>query len=142
MFDFNMVGPGLALAFGCIGSSLGCQIAASACLSVMSQTDEGHGKLIAMSTAPASQSIFGFILMLLMKNAILSGSFSPLSGVFLGIGCGSALAISAVAQGKICAAGIYLSLKKPENYGKAWAPIGVIESFALFAFVFSLLILY
>ncbi|RDB31618.1 V-type ATP synthase subunit K [Candidatus Similichlamydia laticola] len=137
-----MVGPGLALALGCIGSSLGCQIAAAACLSVMTQTDEGHGKYIAMSAAPASQSIFGFILMLLMKNAILAGSFSPVSGVFLGLGCGLALAISAVAQGKICASGIYMSLKKPENYGKAWAPIGVIESFALFAFVFSLLIMY
>jgi V/A-type H+-transporting ATPase subunit K len=37
---------------------------------IMSRVEENHGTFIGMSAAPASQSIYGFVLMLLMKNAV------------------------------------------------------------------------
>ncbi len=139
--DFNMVGPVLVLAIPSIGSCIGCYIAGSASHAAMSITEEGHGKFIGMSAAPASQSIYGFVLMLMMKQAILSGALSPISGIAMGLFCGLAMLASAVFQGRVCATGIQASVKQPSVYGKCWASIGIIESFALFTFVFSILLL-
>lgn len=139
--DFNMVGPVIALGLSAIGSSVGCYIAGAASHAAMSKTEEGHGKFIGMAAAPSSQTIYGFILMLLMSKAIVSGSFSPISGIAMGIFSGSAIMASAILQGKVCATGIQASVKQPAIFGKCFAAVGIIESFALFVFVFSILLL-
>ena len=139
--DFNMVGPVIALGLSAIGSCIGCYIAGAASHAVMSRVEEGHGKYIGMSAAPASQSIYGAILMLLMSKAILTGALSPLSGIAMGIFAGSALMLSAVFQGMVCATGIQASAKQPSIFGKCFASVGIIESFALFTFVFCILLM-
>lgn len=139
--DINMVGPVIALALSAIGSSVGCYIAGAASHAVMSRVEEGHGKYIGMSAAPASQSIYGFILMLLMSKAIVAGTFSPISGIAMGLFSGTAIMLSAIFQGKVCATGIQASAKQPAIFGKCFASVGIIESFALFTFVFSILLL-
>ncbi len=139
--DFNMAGPAIALGLSLIGSSIGCYIAGAASHAAMSRTEEGHGKFIGMSAAPSSQSIYGFLEMLLMSKAIQAGTLSPLSGVFIGLFAGGAIMLSSIYQGKVCATGIQASLKEPSIFGKCFAAIGIIESVSLFAFVFSLLIM-
>jgi V/A-type H+-transporting ATPase subunit K len=139
--DFNMVGPALALGLSCFGSAVGCGIAGMASHGVMARVEEGHGKFIGMSAAPSSQSIYGFILMLLMSQAIDAGTLSPLSGIGIGAASGAAIMASAIFQGKCCATGIQASAKQPAIFGKCFAAVGIIESFALFAFVFALLIM-
>jgi V/A-type H+-transporting ATPase subunit K len=64
-----------------------------------------------------------------------------MSGLAIGAASGSAIMISAIYQGMVCATGIEASLKQPSVFGKCFAAIGIIESFALFAFVFALLIM-
>jgi len=139
--DFNMVGPALALGFSCLGSAVGCGVAGMASHGVMSRVEEGHAKFIGMSAAPSSQSIYGFILMLLLKMSIEAGTVSPLSGIAIGLASGVAIMISAIFQGKCAASAIQASAKQPAIYGKCWVAIGIVESFALFAFVFALLIM-
>lgn len=139
--DFNMAGPVIALGLSAIGSCIGCYIAGAASHAVMSRVDEGHGKFIGMSAAPSSQSIYGAILMLLMSKAILTGTLSPLSGVVMGLFAGSALMLSAIFQGMVCATGIQASAKQPSIFGKCFASVGIIESFALFTFVFCILLM-
>lgn len=139
--NFNMAGPALALGLSSIGSSIGCGIAGEASHAAMARVEEGHGKFIGMAAAPSSQSIYGFILMLLMARSIQAGTLSPMSGVALGFSSGLAIMLSAIFQGKVCASGIQASVKQPAVFGKCFAAIGIIESFALFAFVFSLLIM-
>ncbi|GAB4237950.1 MAG: ATP synthase subunit C [Chlamydiales bacterium] len=138
--DFNMVGPALALGLSAIGSSIGCGIAGMASHAVMSRVEEGHGKFIALSAAPSSQVIYGFILMLLMSRAIEAGTLSPLSAIAIGIGSGAAIMVSAIYQGRVCASGIQASARQPSIFGKCFASVGIVESFALFAFVFALLL--
>ena len=135
------LGPAISLGLGCIGSSVGSYIAGMASAAAMARTEEGHGKYIAMASAPSSQCIYGFILMLLMYGKIQAGTLSPMSAVFVGLFAGLAFLFSAIYQGKVCAAGIQASLKQPAVYGKCFAAIGILESFALFALVFSLLII-
>lgn len=139
--NFDVIGPVLVLGLACIGSSIGCGIAGMASHAVMARIDEGHGKIIGMSAMPSSQTIYGFILMLLMNNAIKEKTLSPLGGIGIGISVGFALLFSAVLQGKCCATGIQATAKQPGVYGKCFAAIGIVESFALFAFVFALLLL-
>lgn len=137
----NIVGPALVLGLSSIGSSIGCAIAGMASHGVMARIDEGHGKMIGMSAMPSSQMIYGFILMLLMQGAIKDGSISALEGIAMGLAMGLAFFTSSVMQGKCCATGIQASAKKPAIYGKCFAAVGIVESFALFAFVFALLLL-
>jgi V/A-type H+-transporting ATPase subunit K len=139
--NFDMIGPALALGLSAIGSSIGCGISGMASHAVMSRVEEGHGKFIGMSAAPSSQTIYGFILMLLMSRAIQAGTLSALSGIGIGLGAGSAIMLSAIFQGMVCATGIQATAKQPAVFGKCFASIGIIESFALFALVFSLLII-
>ncbi|MDB6081953.1 MAG: ntpK [Chlamydiia bacterium] len=137
----NQLGPMLSLSLGLIGSSIGCYTAGLASHAAMARTEEGHGKFIGMAAAPSSQSIYGFILMLLLYGRIKGGELSPIAGIFVGLLAGLAFAASAIYQGKVAAAGIQASVKQPAVYGKCFAAVGILESFALFALVFSLLII-
>jgi V/A-type H+-transporting ATPase subunit K len=49
--------------------------------------------------------------------------------------------VAAIYQGKACVSAILAVAKKPALFGKTFVAIGIIESFALFAFVFALLLL-
>ena len=138
--EIDMIGPAIAMGLGCIGSSIGCGIAGMASHGVMTRVDEGHGKYIAYSAIPASQSIYGFILMILMKNAIRNGTLSAIGGIGIGLFVGLAIMTSSIFQGKCAATAIQASAKQPAIYGKTGAALGIIESFALFAFVFAILL--
>src|SRR3989338_10394314 len=139
--DYAMVGPALVLGLACIGSSIGGGIAGMASHGVMSRVEENHGVFIGMSAMPSSQSIYGFVLMLLMKNALKAGTLSAMSGIGIGLSVGLALLASSTYQGMCAASGIQASAKNPAIIGKCYAALGIVESFSLFAFVFALLLL-
>lgn len=139
--DFAMVGPALALGLGCIGSSIGCGIAGMATQAVMSRVEENHGAFIGMSALPSSQSIYGFVLMILMKGKLDSGSLSPLSGIGIGLVIGLALMFSSIYQGMCAASGAQAAAKQPAILGKCFISLTIIEAFSLFAFVFSIIIM-
>ena len=139
--DYAMVGPALALGLGCIGSSIGCGIAGMASHAVMSRVEENHGAFIGMSAVAASQSIYGFVLMILMKSSIVAGTLSPLSAIGIGFASGLALLVSSVYQGMCAASGIQAAAKQPAILGKCFAALGIVESFSLFAFVFALILI-
>ncbi len=139
--DIDMIGPAIVLGLGCIGSSIGCGIAGMASHGAMTRVEEGHGKFIGLSAAASTQSILGFILMVLMKNAIKAGTLAPLGGIGIGLFVGLALLVSAAFQGRCAATAIQATAKQPAVFGKAFLAIAIVESFAIFAFIFGLLLL-
>lgn len=139
--SFAMIGPAIVLGLACLGSAIGCGIAGMASHGVMARVDENHGKFIGMSALPSSQSIYGFVLMLLMKNAIVANTLSAWNGIGIGVFIGLAIMLSAIYQGMCAATGIQASAKQPAVYGKCLAALGIVESFSLFAFVFALLLI-
>jgi V/A-type H+-transporting ATPase subunit K len=139
--NFDMIGPAIVMGLGCLGSAIGCGIAGMASHGVMTRVDEGHGKFIALSAIPSSQSIYGFILMIVMRGAIVGGTLPPLSAIGIGLFVGIAIMTSAIYQGKCAVTAIQASAKQPAIYGKTIAALGIVESFALFAFVFALLLM-
>jgi V/A-type H+-transporting ATPase subunit K len=139
--DFTMVGPGIVLGLGCFGSAIGCAIGGMASHGVMTHVEEGHGKFIGLSALPSSQAIYGFVLMILMADRIRGEALSALNGMGIAIPVGLAIMISAIYQGKVVATAIQASAKQPAIFGKCAAAAGIVETFALFAFVFALLII-
>ncbi len=139
--DFAMIGPAIVLGLSCLGSAVGCAIPGMASHGAMSRVDEGHGKFIGISAMPSSQSIYGFVLMILMKNALQAGTLSPLSGIGIGLSIGLAIMVSSIYQGMCAATAIQACAKQPNIFGKTFAALGIVESFGLFAFVFGLLLL-
>lgn len=141
MIDVAMIGPVLVLALGCIGSAIGCGIGGMASHAVMSRVDENHGKFIGISAMASSQSIYGFVLMILMKSSLENGSLSAYNGIGIGFSVGLALLVSSIYQGKCAASAIQAAAKNPAILGKTFAALGIVESFSLFAFVFALILI-
>jgi V/A-type H+-transporting ATPase subunit K len=106
----------------------------------MTRTEEGHGKFIALSAVASSQAIYGIIESILMRNAIVAGTLSAWGGIGIGFFVGMAFLFSAMYQGDCAATAIQASAKQPALFGKTVAALGIVESFALFPFVFSVLL--
>jgi V/A-type H+-transporting ATPase subunit K len=141
MPELNLVGSALSIGLSCIGSAIGCWISGAASHAAMGRTDEGHGKFIALSVAPSTQMIYGFLLSRDIAAAVQGGGLSPYSALAFGLLAGLAICLSAIYQGKVAATGIQASLKQPAVFGKTFLIVGVIETTALFAFIFSRLLI-
>lgn len=125
-------GCAFAIGIPAIGSAIGVGIAGAVSHGAMAKVDEGHGKFIGISAAPSSQTIYGLILMFVLLPKVKDAGVACL---FIGIFCGLAIMISAIYQGKVAATAILGSTKKQEIFGKCFAAVGMVESFAIFALV-------
>ena len=138
MDGLGLAGCAACLGLASIGSSIGCYVAGATSHGAMAKVDEGHGKFIGMSAAPSSQTIYGIVLMFVRLGKIGLGQGTAILAI--GIFCGAAMMVSAILQGRVAGTGIQASTKKPEIFGKCFAAVGIVESFALFAMVGGLII--
>lgn len=132
------IGVFAPVALGAIGSVVGCTRAGQAAVGALLETESGHGRYIGISAMPSSQTIYGIVVMLSLNRPLDLGN-AP--GVFaIGTLVGLALMLSAFGQGSACASAINVSKNKPEVFGLSLAPAAVVEGFAVFAFVFALVL--
>jgi V/A-type H+-transporting ATPase subunit K len=87
---------------------------------------------------PSSQVIYGIVVMFTLQRSVVPENATGLFGI--GILAGLALMFSAIFQGKACASAIHASKTKPEIFGLSLAPAAIVEGFAVFAFVFALVL--
>ena len=127
-----------AMALGAIGSIIGCAIAGQAAIGAMVDTESGHGRFIGVSVMPSSQIIYGIVVMFTLQRDVTPETAPALFGI--GILAGLALMFSAMRQGQACASAIHASKTKPEIFGLSLAPAAIVEGFAVFAFVFALVL--
>ena len=125
-------------ALGAIGSIIGCARAGQAACGAMLDVESGYGRFIALSALPSSQIIYGIVVMFALNREVTTESAPGLFAV--GILCGLALLASAAFQGRCCASAIVATKTKPEVFGLSAAPAAIVEGFAVFAFVFALVI--
>ena len=121
---------------GAIGSILGCAIAGQAAIGAMLETDGGYGRFVGISAMPSSQVIYGIVVMFTLERPVTVENGGALFGI--GLFCGLALMLSGLWQGRACASAIAAAKDKPEIFGLALAPAAIVEGFAVFAFVFAL----
>ncbi len=127
-----------AMALGAIGSIIGCSIAGQAAIGAMVDTESGHGRFIGVSVMPSSQIIYGIVVMFTLQRPVTPDTAPALFGI--GMLAGLALMFSAMRQGQACASAIHASKIKPEIFGLSLAPAAIVEGFAVFAFVFALVL--
>lgn len=126
------------LALGAIGSMVGCARAGQAAIGALLETESGHGRFIGVSAMPSSQTIYGIVVMLTLSREVTVENAPGMFGI--GLLAGLALMVSAFSQGSACASSISASKSKTEIFGISLAPAAVVEGFAVFAFVFALVL--
>jgi V/A-type H+-transporting ATPase subunit K len=126
-------------ALGAIGSILGCTRAGQAACGAMLEVESGYGRYVGISALPSSQTIYGIVVMFTLSAREVTIDSAPgLAGI--GILAGVALLMSGMMQGACCASAINVSKSKPEVFGLSIAPAAIVEGFAVFAFVFALVV--
>lgn len=146
---FGQLGLGLILGLGGMGSALGIGAAGRAAAGAWAKEGKEGKNLnfsyIILLGMPLSQTIYAFVLMLLLANSYYYAEdvMAANAGALLGIGlaCGLAELFSAWMQGLIGAAAVRCM---SESEGKGFAfliiAMGIAETVGLFAWIFLFLV--
>jgi V/A-type H+-transporting ATPase subunit K len=139
MFNFGLFGAAVVLGLAAIGSSIGLGIAGQATIGAWKRCYMNNKPapflLIAFAGAPLTQTIYGFLLMNVMKNS----QKDPWFLLGLGIASGAAIGMSAVAQGKASASGSDALGETGKGFSQYITIVGLCETVALFVMVFGMI---
>jgi V/A-type H+-transporting ATPase subunit K len=126
------------VAFGALGSAIGVAIAGQAAIGAMLETDGGYGRFVGAAAIPSSNVIYGIVVMFALQRGVTAEN----GGALFAVGglLGLALLYTGVWQGRALASAIAASKSKTEIFGLALAPAAIVEGFAVFAFVFALVL--
>lgn len=141
-----MLGVGCAVIPAGFGSAIGIRIAAQVASGALSEDPKNFAKYLMLVTLPGTQGIYGFIMgfLVIMKSGLLKMpllAISPEVGMQFLLAClpvGFAGFISAIHQGKVCAAGIEWVSKQPESTGQALIYAVLVEFYAILGLLASL----
>ena len=126
------------VALASIGSAIGCTRAGKAACGAILEVDGGYGRYIGLSVLPSSIVIYGIVIMFTLNRPVGTETAPGLFAV------GSLIAVAlffiGILQGECCAAAINASKGKPEIFGLSVTPAAIVEGFAVFAFVFALIV--
>jgi len=146
----GQLGFALPLGLGAIGSALGVGAAGRAAAGAWAkEAKEGKSMnflYVALTGMPLSQTIYGFVLMLVVLKGQMYGNaeLSANAGAFFSIGlaCGLGELFSAWMQGVIGAAGIRaMSEADGKPFTFTIIAMGIAETVGLFAFVFMFMMM-
>ena len=144
----SLLGAAAAAFLAGIGSSIGVGLAGQASTGVIGEDPEKFGKVMLLTALPGTQGIYGFVIafLVLLKLNILGGDIPTVTtaqGWQLFFAClpvAIAGMLSAVHQGKVCAAGVQMTAKRPEESGKALILGVFVEFYAVLGFLASFLV--
>lgn len=143
-----LLGAALAVALPCMGSAKGVGIVGEASSGLLSENPTMFGKALALQALPMTQGIYGMVAAFMVLNTIgIFGTPIDLTvsqgAYFLMAALPIALAgfYSAVRQGRVAAAGVNLLSKRPGELGKAITSAALVETYAIFALLISLLMI-
>ncbi len=151
MFDFfnslftgynaALLGAALAVALPCVGSAKGVGKVGEAATGLLTEDPNKFGKVFLLLALPSSQAIYGLVTALLIFFAA-TPSLSVSDGFYY-LMAALPIAIagyaSAIMQGRVAATGVSLIAKRPDHSGKALLNAAMVETFAIFALLVSLL---
>jgi len=153
---FALIGVGISVGLGAIGSSFGVAHVAKVGAGLLSKEPEKFPLVITLAAIPSTQALFGLLFgfIVLIKTGLLTGApvemfLNPQTGWLYGLAylaaslpVGLAAAVSGNFQGQVAAAGIKIVAEKPQNLSQAIVLAALIETFAIFGLVVSLLIVF
>jgi len=139
----------LAAVMSGIGSAKGVGLAGEAATGVITEDPDKFGKALILQLLPGTQGLYGFVigLLIMINSGILGGSpeittIQGLAYVLASLPIAFGGLKSAVLQGRVAAAGMNILAKKPEHSTKGVVLAVMVETYALLAFVTSLLLVF
>lgn len=139
---FAAIGIALAVGLSGIGSAKGVGLVGEAATGLVTEEPEKFGKALVLELLPGTQGLYGFVVGFLAFTK-LTGDMSLAQGLYiLGACLPIALAgyFSAIAQGRVAAAGIQILAKRPEHNTKGIILSAMVETYALLGFVISFML--
>lgn len=140
-------GAALAVGLSGIGSAKGISLAGQAAAGLVSEEPDRFGQALVLQLLPGTQGIYGLLVafLILLNNGIVGGGMiSAAQGwvyFFASLPVGIVGLTSAISQGKTAVSGIALLGKRPEEQGKAITMAIMVETYAVFALLISMLII-
>ncbi len=135
------LGAALATLLSGIGSAKGVGIVGEVATGLMSEEPEKFGKSLVLQLLPGTQGLYGFVIGLLVFFK-LKMNMPFADGFYLFVAC-LPIAIagygSAIFQGRVAASGISLLAKNEEQSTKGIVYAVMVETYALLAFVISMI---
>jgi V/A-type H+-transporting ATPase subunit K len=144
---YAILGAAIAVILSGMGSSKGVGTASEAAGGVLADDPSKFGKLLVLQLLPGTQGLYGLIvgIMVMINTGLLGGAANAID-VSVGLQYLAAclpIAIggyfSAKSQGRVCAVGVNLTAKRPEESSKAIVSASLIELYALLGFIVSFL---
>jgi V/A-type H+-transporting ATPase subunit K len=141
-------GASLAVALACVGSAKGVGIAGEAGAGLIAEDPSKFGSVLILQLLPGTQGLYGFVIwfftLFVTIGSHLEAGLSVAQGWMVFAAC-MPIAIggllSAIAQGRVSAAGMSILAKRPEAQGNAMALAIMVEFYAIIPFLSSLLLL-
>lgn len=140
-------GAALAVGLSGIGSAQGISLAGQAAAGLVSEEPDRFGQALVLQLLPGTQGIYGLLVafLILLNNGVVGGGMiSAAQGwiyFFGSLPVGIVGLTSAISQGKTAVTGIALLGKRPEEQGKAITMAIMVETYAVFALLISMLII-
>lgn len=134
-----LLGAALAVGLAGGGSSIGIGYVGQASAGAMTEDPENFGRYLILTALPGTQGIYGFIaaFLIMMKMNLLAGEVIELTttqgwSLFVsGLPIAITGLVSAIHQGKVCAAGVGLTIKRPADSAKAMVLAVFVEFYAV-----------
>jgi len=125
-----------------IGSAKGGSMIGKAAAALISEQPEKFGQSLVLQMMSASQGLYGFIVGFLVMINIDNATVFDIALKYMSAGLIMGLAgyFTAIQQSIAATAGIQILAKKPEHSTKGVLYSAMIETYAIFAFVVSVLL--
>ena len=140
---FAALGAAVAVFLSGIGSAKGVGMVGEVAAGLMAEEPEKFGKSLVLQLLPGTQGLYGFVIGLMVLGR-LNPQMSIAEGIYIFIAC-LPIAIagygSAIFQGRVAASGISLLAKNEEQSTKGIVYAVMVETYALLAFVVSIMVL-
>ena len=145
--NLALLGAALAAGLSGMGSAKGVGLVGEAATGLLTEDPSKFGKALILQALPGTQGIYGLItaFLIIFKIGILGTpvALTVSQGAYF-LMASLPIAIvglySGIKQGKVAAAGINLIAKRPDEVGKAITSAALVETYAIFAVLVSLLL--
>ncbi len=141
-YVFAALGMALAVILPGIGSARAVGIVGQAAAGLTTEEPEKFGKALILQLLPGTQGLYGFVIGLMVLPKLATGMTLD-KGAYLLMACLPIAFVglySAIAQAKTAAAGIAILAKNPEHNTKAIILAAMVETYAILAFVVSIIL--
>ncbi len=145
-----VLGAAFAVGFSGFGSATGIAIAGSVADGVLAEDPDIFGRVLIFVAMPGTQGIYGFLgaFLILLKSGFIGGApietmtiHQAWAFAFAGLPVGLGGWVSGIWQGKVCATGISLAVKRPEAMMKGVIYGAMVETYAILGLLITILAL-